>query len=215
MNFILLGRFLSHHLGFSAHLLISLEQACCGLNHHDFWGLVSGQVVHGKFAPRCNDIQSPTLPLMHKQLAITLFPRDDVRTMRNDELMILYAMVNKIKISLVKVMVKQWLTNFKMTGPIKCTPLITHIASSIGVLDGNFIPFIEDPRVLINEAYLIYGHTLKKGLNDSLIFFSLGYANEIPLSNMGFHLYNCQSLSFPLIPQEEARRHSVSGYLVG
>jgi hypothetical protein len=68
-------------------------------------------IVHGKFAPRCNDIQIPTLRLMHKWLAITLFPRDDVRTMRNDELMILYDMVNKIKISPVKAMIKQWLTN--------------------------------------------------------------------------------------------------------
>jgi hypothetical protein len=81
----------------------------------------------------------------------------------------------------------------------------------MGVLYGNFIPFIEDDRVFINEVYLIYGHTLKKGPNDSLIFFSLVYANEIPLPNVGFHLYNCQSLSFPLVPQEEARRHSVSG----
>jgi hypothetical protein len=56
---------------------------------------------------------------MHKWLAITLFPRDDVRPMRNNELMILYAMVNKIKISPVKAMIKQWLTNFKMTGPIE------------------------------------------------------------------------------------------------
>jgi hypothetical protein len=87
---------LSHHLGFSTRLPISLEQACCGFNRHGFWGLILGQVVHAKFAPRCNDIQNPTLLLMHKWLAITLFPRDDVRPMRNNELMILYAMVNKI-----------------------------------------------------------------------------------------------------------------------
>jgi hypothetical protein len=40
---------------------------------------------------------------------ITLFPRDDVRPMHNDELMILYAMVNKIKIYPVKAMIKQCL----------------------------------------------------------------------------------------------------------
>ncbi|RLM57729.1 putative polyprotein [Panicum miliaceum] len=162
---------------------------------------------------RCNDIQNPTLCLMHKWLAITLFPRDDVHPVRNDELMILYAMVNKIKISPVKAMFKQWLINFKMTGPNECTSLVTCISSSIGVLDGNSIPFIEDPHVLFNEAHLIYGHTLKKGLNYSLIFFSLGYANKIPLPNAGYHLYNCQSLTIPLVPQEEARRHSVSGLL--
>jgi hypothetical protein len=128
---------------------------------------------------------------MRKWLAITLFPRDDVRTVRNDELMILYALVNKIKISRVKAMIKQWLRNFKTTGPIECISLITRIASSMGILDENVIPFIEDPCVLIDVSYLIYGHTIKKGPNDSMIFFSLGYANEISLPNVGYHLYNC------------------------
>ena len=66
------------------------------------------------------------------------------------------------------------------------------------------------PLVMIDEAYLVQGHTLKKGPDDSLIFFSLGYANEIPLPNAGYHLYNCRSLTIPLVPQEESRRHSVS-----
>ena len=64
---------------------------------------------------------------------------------------------------------------------------------------------------MIDEAYLVQGHTLKKGPDDSLIFFSLGYANEIPLPNVGYHLYNCRLLTIPLVPQEDSRRHSVSG----
>ena len=56
---------------------------------------------------------------MHKWLTITLFPRDDVRSVRNDKLLILYAMVNKIKISQAQALVKQWLMNFKMMGPIE------------------------------------------------------------------------------------------------
>ena len=70
-------------------------------------------------------------------------------------------------------MVKQWLINFRMTGPIECTSLVTRIASNMGILDGNPVPFIEEPRVMIDEAYLVQGHTLKKGLDDSLIFFRL------------------------------------------
>ena len=64
---------------------------------------------------------------------------------------------------------------------------------------------------MIDEAYLVQGHTLKNAPNDSLVFFSLGYANEIPLPNAGYHLYNCRSLTIPLVPQEEARMHSISG----
>ena len=72
---------------------VSLAKACRSFDRHEFWGLISGEVVHGKFAPRCNDIQNPTLRLMHKWVAITLFPRDDPRPVRKDELIILYAMV--------------------------------------------------------------------------------------------------------------------------
>ena len=133
--------------------------------------MISEQVVPGKFAPRCNDIQNPTLRLMHKWVVITLFPSDDPRPVRNDELMILYAMVNKIRISPAQAMVKQWLTNFWMMDPIECSSLVTRIASNKGILDGNPVSFIENDRVLIDESYLVQGHTLKKGSNDSLVFF--------------------------------------------
>ncbi|RLN00800.1 hypothetical protein C2845_PM06G26210 [Panicum miliaceum] len=116
-------------------------------------------IVHGKFAPQCNDIQNLTLRLLHKWLALTLYPRVDIRTVRNDELIILYAMVNKIKISPVKSMIKQWLTNFKMTGPIECTSVITRIASSMGILEGNAIPFIEDDHVFIDGLFDLWSHT--------------------------------------------------------
>jgi hypothetical protein len=49
---------------------------------------------------------------MHKWLAISLFPGDDVRPIRNDELKILYSMINKTKVSPVKPMITQWLDNF-------------------------------------------------------------------------------------------------------
>ena len=35
------------HLDFNKHWPISLDQACRGFNHHEFWGKISGQVVHG------------------------------------------------------------------------------------------------------------------------------------------------------------------------
>ena len=84
-------------------------------------------------------------------------------------------------------------------GPIECTSLITRIATHIGALEGNSIPFIEGDCVYIDESYLIQGHTLKKGPDDSLIFFFMGYTNEIPLPNAEFHLYNCHSLTIPLV----------------
>ena len=83
-------------------------------------------------------------------------------------------------------MVKQWLINFRMTGPIESTSLVTRIGSNMGILDGNSVPFIEEPRVMIDEVYLIQGHILKKGPNDSLVFFSLGYANHVAKRGVSF-----------------------------
>jgi hypothetical protein len=91
------------------------------------------------------------------------------------------------------------------------TELWWHESNFPLILKGSPIPFIEEPHVMIDEAYLVQGHILKKGPDDSLVFFSLGYANEIQLPNAGYHLYNCRSLTIPLVPQEESRRHSVSG----
>jgi len=94
-------------------------------------------------------------------------------------------MVNKIKVAPVKAMVKQWLLNFKMMGPIECTYLATLLASSIGALDGNAIPFVEGDRAFIDETYLVQGNILKRGPNDTLLFFTLGFANEILLPMQG------------------------------
>jgi hypothetical protein len=66
------------------------------------WEEIFGCPARGKMTPLCNDILHPTLRLWHKWLAITLFPRDDVRTVRTNEMMILYAAVRWIKISLCR-----------------------------------------------------------------------------------------------------------------
>ena len=60
----------------------------------------------------------------------------------------------------MQTLVKQWLLNFKMMGPIECTSVIIRIATRISALEGNFNPFIEGDRAYIDKAYLIQGHTL-------------------------------------------------------
>uniref|UniRef100_K3ZLP3 Uncharacterized protein n=1 Tax=Setaria italica TaxID=4555 RepID=K3ZLP3_SETIT len=107
---------------------------------------ISSQVIVGKFAPRCNKIHNPTLRLMHKWLALSLFGR----------------------FSPVEPMISQWLEHFKMIGPIECTSLITRIASKVRALDGIAIPYIQTPHTIIDEAYLIQGHILKHDANQSL-----------------------------------------------
>jgi hypothetical protein len=122
---------------------------------------------------------------MHKCLALTCFPRGDVQPIRIDELRILFTMVNKIKISPAKSMIKQWLENFTMVGTVECTSLITRIAERLGALSWANISYISSPCLMVDENYLIYGHTLKHAPDGTLVFFFPGYVNEIPLPNLG------------------------------
>ena len=141
---------------------------------------------------------------------MTLFARKDIRFVYHAELQILYAMLKKIKIALLKEMFKHWLETFKASTSISCTSLVTRIAANIGALDGQDVTYISTPRIDIDEHYLMQGHHLKYDDAENLVFFFLGYTNEIPLPNLGFSLYKSLSLTFTLVEQEEARRSSIS-----
>ena len=108
-------------------------------------------------------------------------------------------------------MVHQWLGNFRMVGPVECTSLVTRIAKSLGVLNWAQISYITTPRPKVNLAYLVQGHMLKSAPDGSIIFFFLGYVNEIPLPNPGLRLYKSHGYTFELQPIEAPRRSSMSG----
>jgi hypothetical protein len=160
---------------------------------------------------RWDDILHPTLRLRHKWLIVALFPWDDVRPVRTDEIMILYVVVRRIKVSIVQAMIQQWLTYFKMTGSIECMSLISRIITNLGITQGTNVPSIANPRTRVDEAYLTQGHILKKGLDDSLVVFYPGYTNQIQLPNPDFRLCGQGPLTAVL---EEPRRSSASGVWV-
>ena len=98
-------RDLSTVLGFHHKCSADVELGTSNYHKESFWHSISGLNTYSQ--PHCSDIQHPTLRLIHKWLALTCFPREDVRTVRVDELRILYAMVNKIKIAPMQEMVRQ------------------------------------------------------------------------------------------------------------
>ena len=69
---------LSTLLGFYPRCAIDLEHATRGYHKEGFWHSISGLSTYTQ--PRCNDIQHSTLRLIHKWVALTCFPRQDVRT---------------------------------------------------------------------------------------------------------------------------------------
>jgi hypothetical protein len=57
-------------------------------------------------------------------------------------------------------MIKKWLENFNMVGAIECTSLITRITVRLDALSCASISYISSPRLMVDENYLVYGHTL-------------------------------------------------------
>jgi hypothetical protein len=180
---------LSLHLGFNKRCSIDLDHFLKGLNCHKFWGEISSQVVVGKFSPRNANIQHPALRFMHRWIAITLFPSQDIRCVRNDELKLHYAIVKKIKVAPVKEMFNHWLETFKVSTSISCTSLVTCIATNIGALEGKDVVYISTPRIINDEHYLMQGHHLKYNAAGDLVFYVPRYTNEIRLPNPQLHLY--------------------------
>ena len=119
-------------LGFHAQCLIDVDTTLQDFDSTKFWREISKELTC--FCPRTNEIHHPTLRFMHKWLGFTLFPRNDFRTVRNDELKLLYAMVKRRKVSPVKFMMKQWKQIPDLKGDVGSTSLVTRIAKNLGLL---------------------------------------------------------------------------------
>ena len=63
-EFVMSWKDFSTILGFHHKCTINVEQATCGYHRESFWHSISGLTTC--LQPRCNDIQHPTLRLMHK-----------------------------------------------------------------------------------------------------------------------------------------------------
>jgi hypothetical protein len=114
-KFSLTWRQLSNLFGFDGDYVLNIDSVIPEYNKEQFWKEISNLDYVRK--PKTNDdIELPTLSFMHRWIALTLFPRLDPRTAREDELKLLYAMVKRQKVSPVVYMMHRWLDVF---GPIK------------------------------------------------------------------------------------------------
>ena len=119
------------------------------------------------YRPRTNDIHHPRLQFMHKWIGFSLFPRPNFRTMRVDDLKLLYAMVKRRKVSLIKFMMNQWKDIFYLMGDLECTSLVTRIARNLGLLSTASISYIDTNRWYLDYDYFCHAHMLKRGKMDS------------------------------------------------
>jgi hypothetical protein len=81
---------------------------------------------------RFSDIHSPSLRFLHRWMLFTLFPMVELCSVATPELKCLFAMVNQIKYTPVTNIVNYFKNVHKMSGPIKCTSMVTWIAMNLG-----------------------------------------------------------------------------------
>jgi len=139
------------------------------------------------------------------------FSRDDTHLTYDIELKLRYAALKKIKVAPVVELVNHWLHSIKTSTAIMCTSLITRLVVNVDLHAANTIIYITTPRIMINESYLSHARVIKRDKTGKMIlYYFLGYTNEIQLPNPDLALYNSPSLTFTLIEREGGRRSSVS-----
>jgi hypothetical protein len=122
-----------------------------------FWKEISDEDVCDH--PRTNSIQLPTLRFMHKWLGMTLFPREDTRIIRIEDLKLMFAMIKRSKVSPVQFMIGI----FKQKSEIEYSSLITRITNKLGLMKNSLVEYIPGGRPYITIDYFWQGQMVKGG----------------------------------------------------
>jgi hypothetical protein len=81
---------------------------------------------------RFSDIHNPSLRFLHRWMSFMLFPMVELCSITTLELKCLFAMVNRIKYTHIADIVDYFKNVHKISGPIKCTSMVTRIAINLG-----------------------------------------------------------------------------------
>src|SRR6187551_2533119 len=203
-------------LGFSSRCSLEPSRALKRFDRVAFWKRISGNT--NCHAPRMNSIHNPTLRFMHKWVAMTVFPRADIRPVNTVELRILYAMFKKVPVSPVKDMIDHWLSHISRVGSMAMTSLVTRLANHLGVLQDAQCTYIETARSVVDAEHFVQAHILRKLPDASLVMIYRGYTAEVRLPCAALKLYTAKKLMLHLSaesdespPPREPARHSVAG----
>jgi hypothetical protein len=150
-----------------------------------------GDAISGKSArPRFSDIHNPSLRFLHRWMSFTLFPMVELHSVPTPELKCMFAMVKRIKYTLVANIVDYFTNVSKISGPIQCTSLVTPIAMNLGYSD---LAYIEGDVPIVGLDHFVHVHILREEPDYSI---SMLYGHKaIQLPNPALRLYSCESLT--------------------
>jgi len=116
-------------LGFDKSYDLNIDKACVGYDKKIFWKEIADSRTHQM--PRTSNIHNPTLRFLHRLLGLTFYPRVDIRPIIKQEMQLLYAAVNRIRVSPARSMVEYWSKTFTRDGDVEITSWVTRIARNI------------------------------------------------------------------------------------
>jgi hypothetical protein len=193
----------SELLDFSKSCLTE-SSAMRNFNEVEFIDAISGKFTRLGF----NDIHNPSLRFLHWWVLFTLFPMAELCSVATPELQCMFAMVNRIKYTLVAHIVVNFKNVLEMSGPIECTSMVTRIALNLGCPKMANLAYIEGGVPILSLDHFVHPHILHKEPDHSL---SMLYGRKaIQLPNPSLRLYSCKSLTLQFDQMREAC-HSFTG----
>jgi hypothetical protein len=133
-------------------------------NKVEFSDAISGKSARLRFS----DIHHPSLRFLHRWMSLTLFPMVNLLSITTLELKYLFAMVNRIKYTLVADIVDYFKNMHNMSGPIMCTSMVTRIAMNLGCSEMANLAYIEGDVPILGLDHFVHVHILCKEPDHSL-----------------------------------------------
>jgi hypothetical protein len=165
------------------------SSAMRNFNKIEFGDAISGKSARHRFS----DIHSPSLRFLHRWISFTLFSMVELHSVTTRELKCLFAMVKRIKYTPIDDNVDYFKNVHKMSGPIKCTSMVTRIAINLGCPEMANLAYSAGDVPVFGLDHFVHAHILHEKSNHYL---SMLYGHkEIWLPNPGLQLYSCKSLT--------------------
>jgi hypothetical protein len=117
---------------------------------------------------RFSDIHNPSLRFLHRWMSFMLFLMGELRFVTTPELKCLFAMVNRIKYTLVADIVDYFKNVHKMSGPIECTSMVARIAMNLGCPEMTNFAYIEGDVPVLGLDHFVHAYILREEPDHSL-----------------------------------------------
>jgi hypothetical protein len=165
------------------------SSAMRNFNNVEFSDAISGKSIRLRFS----NIHNPRIRFLHRSMSFMLFPMVELHSVTSPKLKCLFAMVNRIKYSLVDDIVDYFKNVHKMLGPIECTSMVTRIAMNLGCPEMANLAYIEGVVPILGLDHFVHAHILHE---EPDYFVSVLYGHKaIRLPNPALQLYSCESLT--------------------